>query len=263
MVPFFSDSGLRRLDDIVGPDLLCVFDFDGTLAPIVEEPQKASLPQDVLQRLSVLSRHVRLAILTGRSVADIQPRLGFEPDYLIGNHGAEGMPGWQSVSDEYRRLAQAWKAALSQALRDESRFGSSVWVEDKAYSLTVHYRAMKEDDAVQERLRALFARELPNARVIAGKSIFNLVPPNAPHKGDALEKLMELAGARHAIYVGDDVTDEDVFELRRPDIMTVRVEHLAGSAAEFFLPHWTDIVSLLDELIKRLQEMQASGVRLA
>jgi trehalose 6-phosphate phosphatase len=74
---------------------------------------------------------------------------------------------------------------------------------------------------------------------------------------------MEITGARHAIYVGDDVTDEDVFELRRPDIMTVRVEYLAGTAAEFYLPHWTDMVGLLDELIKRLQKMQASGVRQA
>jgi trehalose 6-phosphate phosphatase len=181
MVPLFSDAGLRRLDDIVGPGLLCVFDFDGTLAPIVEEPQKASLPQDVLQRLSVLSKHVRLAILTGRSVTDIRPRLGFEPDYLIGNHGAEGMPGWHLKGDHYRQLSQSWKAILSRALQNESKFDPSVWIEDKAYSLTVHYRTAQEDEQVKERLKALFARELPNARVIAGKSIFNLVPPNAPH----------------------------------------------------------------------------------
>jgi trehalose 6-phosphate phosphatase len=263
MLPLFSDAGLQRLDDIVGPGLLCVFDFDGTLAPIVEEPQKARLPQDVLQRLSVLSTQVPLAILTGRSVADIRPRLAFEPDYLIGNHGAEGMPGWHLKGDYYRQLCQSWKGILSSALKNEEEFGPSVWIEDKAYSLTVHYRARPGGEQVREKLKALFAQAVPAARVIAGKSIFNLVPANAPHKGDALEKLMEISGARHAIYVGDDVTDEDVFAMRRPDIMTVRVEYLAGSAAEFYLPHWPDIVALLDELIKRLQELQASGVRLA
>lgn len=263
MIPLFSDAGLRRLDDVVGPGLLCVFDFDGTLAPIVEEPQEASLPQEVLQRLSVLSEHVPLAILTGRSVADIRSRIEFEPDYIIGNHGSEGIPGWQLKGDYYRELCQSWKTSLSQALQQEVKFGPGMWVEDKGYSLTVHYRPTQQGEQVKKRLKALFAELVPDARVIAGKNIFNLLPPNAPHKGTALEKLMEISGAHHAIYVGDDVTDEDAFELRRPNIMTIRVEYMAGSAAEFYLPHWTDIVGLLDELIKRLQELQASGVRLA
>jgi trehalose 6-phosphate phosphatase len=260
MVPLFSEAGLRRLDEIVGPGLLCVFDFDGTLAPIVPQPDKAILPQEVLQRLSALASHVPLAILTGRSVADIRSRVPLEPNYIIGNHGSEGMPGWHVNSDDYRRLCRTWKEILSQALQDERKFGPGTWIEDKDYSLTVHYRAAPENEQVKKNLSALFAQDIPAARVIAGKCIFNLLPPNAPHKGDALEKLMEISGARHAIYVGDDVTDEDAFQLRRHDIMTVRVEHFAGSAAEFYLPHWPDIVGLLDELIKRLQELQPSGV---
>ncbi len=263
MLPLFSDAGFRRLNEIVGPDLLCVFDFDGTLAPIVEEPHKASLPQEVVQRLRALSRHVPLAILTGRSVTDIRSRLPFEPNYIIGNHGSEGMPGWHLKSDYYQQLCQAWKNALAPALNDEMRFGSGVWIEDKAFSLTVHYRSTPDSERVKTNLKALFAQAAPQARVIAGKSIFNLLPPNAPDKGNALEKLMEISRARHAIYVGDDVTDEDAFRLRRPDIMTVRVEHFADSAAEFYLPHWPDIVGLLDELIRRLQEMRSGGVRLA
>lgn len=263
MVPLFSDAGLRRLDDIVGPGLLCVFDFDGTLAPIVPQPEKASLPQEVLQRLSALSTHVPLAILTGRSVADIRSRVAFEPDYIIGNHGSEGVPGWQVRGDDYRQLCQSWKAILAPALQDEKRFGPGVWIEDKGYSLTVHYPPAQANEGVTTNLNALFAQAIPAARVIAGKSIFNLLPANAPHKGDALEKLMEISGARHAIYVGDDVTDEDAFQLRRQDILMVRVEYFADSAAEFYLPDWPDIVGLLDELIRRLQGLRSSSVRRA
>jgi trehalose 6-phosphate phosphatase len=263
MVPLFSDAGLHRLDDIIGPGLLCVFDFDGTLAPIVPQPEKASLPPEVLQRLNALSTHVPLAILTGRSVADIRSRVAFEPDYIVGNHGSEGVPGWQVKGDDYRQLCQSWKESLAPALRDETIFGPGVWIEDKGYSLTVHYPPAQANEGVREKLNALFAQVIPAARIIAGKSIFNLLPATAPHKGDALEKLLEISGARHAIYVGDDVTDEDAFQLRRQDIMTVRVEYFAESAAEFYLPHWPDIVGLLDELIRRLQELQASGARLA
>lgn len=263
MLPLFSDAGSKRLDEIVGPGLLCVFDFDGTLAPIVPQPDKANLPQHVLERISALSRYVPLAILTGRSVADIRARLAFKPDYIIGNHGSEGIPGLTVASDDYRRLSQSWITALSSALRDEEKVGPGIWIEDKGYSLTVHYPETPDSERTRESLKSLFAQAVPGARVIAGKSIFNLIPPNAPDKGNALEKLMEFSAAQHAIYVGDDVTDEDAFRLRRRDIMTVRVEYLADSAAEFYLPDWPDIVGLLDELIRRLQGLQPSGVRRA
>jgi trehalose 6-phosphate phosphatase len=263
MIPLFSEAGLRRLDQIVGPDLLCVFDFDGTLAPIVPQPDKASLPQEVLQRLNALSHYVPVAILTGRSVADIRSRITFEPDYIIGNHGSEGMPGWNLKSDAYRQMCYAWKDVLSHALQDQGKFGPNIWIEDKGISLTVHYRESPDSERIKANLNALFAQAVPDARVIAGKCIFNLLPPDAPDKGHALEKLVEISRARHAIYVGDDVTDEDAFALRREDIMTVRVEYLAGSAAEFYLPHWPDIVGMLDEVIRRLREIQPSGARLA
>jgi trehalose 6-phosphate phosphatase len=87
--------------------------------------------------------------------------------------------------------------------------------------------------------------------------VFSLLPRDAADKGSALEQLMRISGARSAIYVGDDVTDEDVFQLRRRDLLSVRVEHAPGSAAEFFLHHWLDIVQLLDALIQRLREHQA------
>lgn len=252
----FSDAGESRLNQIVQPGLLCVFDFDGTLSPIVPQPDQACLPPEVAARLIALSRHAPVAILTGRAVADIRQRLSFVPDFLVGNHGLEGVPGWEKSSAHYRALCQTWAAALAAALQDRARFDTAIHIENKEYSLSVHYRLAADQAAAENALLALFDTLLPPPRVIAGKCVFSLLPQDAADKGNAFEQLMRITGARSAIYIGDDVTDEDVFRLPRHDLLSVRIEPATDSAAAFFLPRRADIVHLLDELIRRLQQQQ-------
>lgn len=248
----FDEAGAKRLDEIVQPGMLCVFDFDGTLSPIVAQPDSACLPPEVRERLLTLATLAPVAILTGRSLADIGKRLGFEPHYVIGNHGLEGMPGWEERSKGYAAACAAWRGALQRALCDKQRFDAAIRLEDKAYSLSVHYRGARNPAQTEQRLSALFATLSPPPRVVAGKCVYSLMPNDAAHKGGALEALMEQAGAASAIYVGDDVTDEDVFRLRRSDVLTVRIEAHPDTAAEFYLPAMPDIVQLLDELVRRL-----------
>ncbi|MDB5764836.1 MAG: otsB [Herminiimonas sp.] len=255
MTLLFSEAGLRRLDAIVKPGVLCVFDFDGTLSPIVAQPERAHLPPDVLARLVELSKYAPVAIITGRSVEDIRARLDFEPDFVVGNHGLEGVPGWERHGQRYEAMCEAWKQALSAALQDETRFDPGIWIEDKRYSLSVHYRMTPNRFRTEARLAELFSILTPPARVIAGKCVFSLLPPDAADKGSAFEQLMQTTGAGSAIYVGDDVTDEDVFRLQRPDLLSVRIENIPGSAAEFFIHHRLDIVQLLDGLIARLRKL--------
>lgn len=256
MLPLFSEAGLSRLGAIVRQGMLCVFDFDGTLSPIVAKPEEARLPVEVLQRMTDLMRYAKVAIITGRSVADIRERLGFVPHFMAGNHGLEGIPGWEERGGRYEKACRAWKDTLAAALKDAERFEPGIHVEDKRYSLSVHYRAVHDRSQAAIELRRLFAEQLPEARVIDGKCVFNVVPRGAADKGMALEQMMRSSGAPSAIYVGDDVTDEDAFRLRRPDLLTVRIEPAAGSAADFFLDHYPDIVPFLDELIGRLSALQ-------
>jgi trehalose 6-phosphate phosphatase len=248
----FSEAGSRRLDEIVMPGMLCAFDFDGTLAPIVATPEHAQLPADVLQRLLALSRHAPVAVITGRSIADIRPRLGFKPAYLIGNHGLEGVPGWELLHTAHAALCAVWKRQLRSALTDAAAFDPAIFIEDKTYSLSVHYRLVRDPSLAERRLAALFATLAPAPHIINGKFVFNLLPPDSANKGSAFERLMQIADAPSAIYVGDDVTDEDVFRLRRRDVLSVRVEASEESAAEFFVPRLADMPDLIDELIRRL-----------
>jgi trehalose 6-phosphate phosphatase len=252
MTQLFSPSGLRRLDEIARPGLLCVFDFDGTLSPIVDHPDDARLPPEALHRLRLLARRVPVGILTGRSVADIRPRLGFDPTYLVGNHGLEGVPGREQGSADYARLCAGWRKTILAALGDSLRFDPAIRLEDKKYSLSLHYRQAADPGLAARRLEALFATLVPVPRVIGGKFVFNLLPADMVDKGSALQQLIHVSGAKSVIYVGDDVTDEDVFRLQRRDLLSVRIGKHAGSAAQFFLPLREDILWLLDDLIARL-----------
>lgn len=254
MDSLFSEAGIRRLDAAVKEGMLCVFDFDGTLAPIVPDADKAYLPEEIKQRLLHLMQLAPVAILTGRSVKDIGSRLGFEPHHLLGNHGIEGLPGWEARARQYRDLCRDWVGKLKTALQADESFDPGIQIEDKTYSLSVHYRHVADQKNMESRLAELFSKLVPDARVVDGKCVFNLLPADAEHKGSAMEKLMAVTGASSAIYVGDDVTDEDVFRLRHPQVLSVRVESSESSAAELYLPQPDDMLTLLDELIKRLQQ---------
>jgi trehalose 6-phosphate phosphatase len=258
MTNLFSEQGQRRLDAIVQPGLLCAFDFDGTLAPIVMRPERARLPAGIMRRLTVLAQYAPVAIITGRSVDDIRTRLGFEPDFVVGNHGLEGIPGCEPHAVRHRALCDEWRLQLVRALQDDAH-DPGIQLEDKRYSLSVHYRLTANPERSAAALRELFARIAPRPRIVSGKYVFNLVPENGAHKGNALEQLMEFCGARSAIYVGDDVTDEDVFRLRRSDLLSVRIERAAHSAAEFYLSQPNDILPLLRELTARLRACDAGN----
>lgn len=257
MGSLFSEEGKRRLEELARPGLLCGFDFDGTLAPLVPVPDQAWLPDDIRDRLVSLACHAPVAIITGRSVEDIRTRLGFAPDFVVGNHGLEGIPGWEAQSAQHRRVSAAWLAQLDSALRD--KIGDpGIQLEDKRYSISVHYRMARDPARVARELAQLFGELSPAPRVIDGKYVFNLVAEDAVHKGLALERLMKCCRARHAVYVGDDVTDEDVFRMRLPGVLSVRVERHEDSAADFYIEQPEDIVRLLDELVIRLR---ARGAR--
>ena len=243
---------MQRLDTVIQPNVLCVFDFDGTLAPIVAQPDAALLPAPVRERLLRLQRLTPVAILTGRALADIANRLHFEADYMVGNHGLEGLPDSDRRRAGFEHLCRRWHATLHDAFSDTGRFSPSIMLEDKTLSLSVHYRHASDQVHAQAQLLQLFSTLIPAPRIIAGKCVFNLLPEDAGDKGTAFDQLMVLAGAASAVYVGDDVTDEDVFGLMRPDLLSIRVGDTDDSAAEFFVDGHADILLVLDAMIGRL-----------
>lgn len=252
----FTEKGSKRLDELIRPGLLCAFDFDGTLAPLVPMPEQARLPDNIRDSLVRLSDYAPVAIITGRAIADIRPRLGFDPDFVVGNHGLEGVPGWEGKSERHRQLCAAWLRQLGHLLRE--RFPDpGLMMEDKQYSISLHYRMARNPEQAARALRKLFDELEPAPRVVDGKYVFNLVAKDACHKGTALERIMKTCGAQTAIYVGDDVTDEDVFRMHMREVLSVRVERDDDSAADFFIAQPGDIVRLLEDIEIRLRTHRA------
>lgn len=254
----FSENGMQRMDEIVQDGVLCAFDFDGTLAPIVVKPENVQMPYDVQQQLITLSRYAAIAIITGRSVQTMRQHLGFSPDFIIGNHGIEGAPGWHEHAKDYPAYCRTWENDVLAMLRDQGASEPGILIENKDYSIAVHYRSVRDPHDMERRLKGIFAQLSPPPRVIPGKYVFNLTPQHAFNKGSALMALMSSRDYRTAVYVGDDVTDEDVFRLRRRNVLTVRIENASDSAVEFFLRKREEVRHLLDELIMRLRQLRKS-----
>jgi trehalose 6-phosphate phosphatase len=258
-----SARGLERIDACVTGKALLAFDIDGTLAPIVDRPWDARVPDDVQRALATLAARRPVAVITGRAVNDARPMLGFSPRYLIGNHGAEGVPGFERASAAFERVCRGWLDELS-ANGEPWRTLPGVTLEDKTCSLAFHYRRAADRDAARELLTARVQRFVPAPTVLDDKCVINLVPPGAPDKGDALGALLVHSRCERALYVGDDVSDEAVFRLRSPLVLSVRVERHPNSAADLYLKNQGEVpqlVQMLSRMLVRPTRFRAAASR--
>lgn len=243
MIPLFSEQGLSELRAFAQDGLLVALDYDGTLAPITDDPFRAVMQAQTRQLLARLSQRRHSVVITGRSRRDALRLLdGIEGVEVIGNHGMESA---RMTSVDVLELVAGWKGALAAPVAAIA--GASL--EDKGYSLTVHYRLAADPAQAGASVRAI-AGQLPGARLIGGKCVLNIVPANAPDKGAAVLAELRRAGAARAIFVGDDVTDEDVFRLEHPGILSVRVGRSTSSRARYFLAHRGEVDTLLEWLGK-------------
>lgn len=221
---------------------LLAFDYDGTLAPIVGVPTAAAMrpaTRTLLKRVAALYPCV---VISGRALPDVTERVkGLGLRGVVGNHGVEP---WRATKHIHRRVRE-WRPLFERALAKES----GVEIEDKNYSLAIHYRRSRAKKHVRSIIDGV-AKNLEDIRRIGGIEVVNLVPADAPHKGIALERERARLRCDTAIYVGDDVTDEDVFALDQPGrLLTIRVGRKLSSRADFFIKSQKEMDELLRTLI--------------
>jgi trehalose 6-phosphate phosphatase len=236
--PILRPRHRGALEAFAGSDVLVAFDFDGTLAPLVADPATAAMRAETARRLRQVAGSRPCVVISGRARADVRRRLGGAPVRgVIGNHGAEP---WRGAERLARRIEQ-WKARLERDLAAEA----GVWIEDKTYSLAVHYRGARKRAGARGRILAAAGR-LAGARLVPGTWTVNVLGRDAPHKGAALETERRRLGCRLAIYVGDDETDEDVFAAgSNGRLLGIRVGASRRSRASYFVPSQRDIDRLL------------------
>jgi len=242
-------EGRRALETALRSLSLLAFDFDGTLAAIVERPDDARVTRAVSERLARLTRLRPVAIVTGRSVADVGPRLGFEPQFIVGSHGAED-PGRAYGLDV--SCLDGLRTHLASQFDELDALG--IRVEDKLYSLALHYRLAPDPGQALARIEALLAGLDPKLRSFGGKCVVNVVLAGAPDKGDAVVSLLRRTGCASVVFVGDDLNDEAVFARASPNWVTVRVGRDGPrSRAGFFLDSHAEVEALLDVMLDQLR----------
>jgi trehalose 6-phosphate phosphatase len=234
----------------LGKDAVLVFDYDGTLAPIVADPERAFMAEHTRALLAALTVRARCVLLTGRSLAQTQrflPSIDFV--LRIGNHGAE----WSTGAHPFAGVSSAQRAQVVAAAEATPR----AVVEDKGYSLSVHTRAV-EREADCEVLAARLAA-ISGVKIIPGKRVLNVLAEDAPDKGRAVLALHDDLGGPAMLFVGDDVTDETVFALERSWLVGVRVQEQPGSKAAYYLESQSEMDALLAWLLTLYPEGPPRG----
>ncbi|PKB79886.1 MAG: trehalose-phosphatase [SAR202 cluster bacterium Io17-Chloro-G9] len=198
--------------------VLLVFDYDGTLTPIVDRPDLALLAAETRALLAALNRDDRflLGIISGRSLDDVRGKVGVDGLVYAGNHGLDingpGLDFIHPAADELRETQGRVYTRLLEMLAD----APGVILEDKGLTLSLHYRLTPEEHIgnVEELFGATVAPFLLEGqlRVSRGKKVLEVRPAGPWNKGTAITKIKETYGrSAVTVFFGDDVTDEDGF----------------------------------------------------
>lgn len=249
-------------------------DFDGTLTPIVANPDRAELGEPVRQTLRALAGVCRVTVVSGRALADVRARVALDTLAYVGSHGFEIAAPQATADDPEAMLLQKGEKFLGtiDRVEDELRLRTGridgVLLERKPFGIALHYRQVADHNVptVTKYMYAIL-REHPGLRVTAGKKIYDIRPDIEWDKGTAVRWLLERfqqqrsagAPAFRAIYLGDDTTDEDAFRALDDDGVTIVVQSSPRpSAADYCLSDPRAVQRFLDALLAELRKTYAS-----
>jgi trehalose 6-phosphate phosphatase len=244
MTYLFSDEGRLALRALAGRPILYAFDFDGTLAGISHDRDTVKLSQSIHEGLSELAKRIPCAIVSGRALSDLVSRVDGVVPHLIGNHGLESPLTDPATLIRAKNICQGWVQRLgTDFVQPLKSYGAEV--ENKRYTLTLHYRATDEPARVRMGLVLLLDQLTPTPRLIFGKASVNILPPGNDGKGPATLALMRHLRQTGLFFIGDDETDEDVFELSEGLVMGVRVGRDSKSRAQYYVKDQGEIEAVI------------------
>jgi trehalose 6-phosphate phosphatase len=261
-------------------DLVVGLDFDGTLSPIVEDPELAHIHPDAGEVLTRLAAQVRaVAVITGRPARQVLDLGGLEEvGNAVGEEGRElfvlgqyGNERWTStnrrvISPKPPRGLGSLMSTLPRLLRQAD--AADAWVEEKGLAVAVHTRRLPDPPEAFARLLPLLteAARAHDLDVEPGRNVIEVRAPGM-HKGSAVLGLVEEVGAKAVVFIGDDLGDVEAFraveELRGDGLAGLLV--CSGSKEEATLAEMADVVvdgpdgvlELLRELTRDIRRSRA------
>ncbi|OGX19302.1 MAG: trehalose-phosphatase [Omnitrophica WOR_2 bacterium RBG_13_44_8b] len=248
-------------EGLIGNHIYLFIDYDGTLTPIAECPDKAVILEDMRNLLRDLSSQpgCSVGIISGRALRDIKRMVGLEGIIYAGNHGLEiEGPKIKFESQISPRLLSIIRN-LKQELTDKLSKIKGVFVEDKDVTLSIHYRLAARSGYLSARKIIEKAIQpfltVNKIRVSYGKKVIELKPQVAWNKGRVVEWLLArqefILGGRPVIpiYLGDDVTDEDAFGMLKNKGLTIYIGRPKKSQAKYYLQDTREVFEFLKKIL--------------
>jgi trehalose-phosphatase len=244
----------------LGHRLVLLFDYDGTLVPIVSHPELAVLDRRGRRLLSSLARlpRVTVGIVSGRALDDLEGMVGLEDVYYAGVTGMEV----ELVGGTRFRHPAATQAVvtMSQVLERLEAVAVSLpgaWIENKQFGLTVHYRELKAElaPALRTRVMQIVQEVAQPLRIVDGPMALEITPSGDCHKGSAVRAILQCLGSVQAmcLYAGDDANDADAFvEVAARGGVCLGIGPQAPPGAHHRLDVPAELMATLDELYQEL-----------
>jgi trehalose-phosphatase len=236
--------------------VLLLTDYDGTLTPLVDRPENAVLPEPVRETLATLAQRpaTTVGVVTGRALLDIRARVDRAELIYAGNHGLEiegpGLSFRSPEAEAVRTELQAIAAELTQRLQEIPQ----ARIEDKGLTLSIHHRLVPEGHLPNffAIIEEIFARLPGNLRTTTGKMVHEVRPQVAWNKGHASVWIREQLRQPRVvpIFLGDDKTDEDAFDMLM-DGITIKVGPHDATKARYGVEDPSAVARFLDWLAQR------------
>lgn len=252
----------QNLDKILksGGRVFLFLDYDGTLSAIVKDPASANLSPATRKLLKQLSnkKNLVLGIISGRGLADVKKRVGVNNLLYAGNHGLELLFKGKKAYVQEAAIKQCLPT-LNLAKRDLKGALAGikgVVFEDKRIIFAVHYRKVKKDlGKVKLMFKSITSPYLKDGKlkITAGKKVLEIRPNISINKFDAVkffQKQLKKKANEITIFIGDDLTDEDVFRRLGKFDLGVRVGRKQSSSAKYFLKNPQEVQKFLAGLLK-------------
>ncbi|KAF8679238.1 hypothetical protein HU200_046012 [Digitaria exilis] len=269
-------SALAEFEAVVaaamGKQVVMFLDYDGTLSPIVKDPDTAVMTEEMRDAVRGVAEHFPTAIVSGRCRDKVFNFVKLAELYYAGSHGMD-IKGPTAQSKHAKAKAEAVLCQpaseflpvideVCRALTAKTAAIPGATVENNKFCLSVHFRCVPEEKwrALEDQVRSVL-KEYPDLRLTKGRKVLEIRPSIKWDKGNALQFLLEALGFADSnnvfpIYIGDDRTDEDAFKVLRNmgqgiGILVSKIPK--ETSASYSLQEPSEVKEFLHKLVKSKQ----------
>ncbi|KAG2709701.1 hypothetical protein I3760_05G253400 [Carya illinoinensis] len=240
--PSALDSFDRMMKTAKGKRIVVFLDYDGTLSPIVDNPDRALMSEEMRAALRGVAKYFPTAIISGRSRDKVTEFVKLSNVFYAGSHGMDIMappiPVKSSTAGNHQTIAPHGKEStevlfqpakkflpaiqeIVTMLEEKTKKIQGVRIEDNGFCVSVHFRQVRAEDygILEEKVKSV-VEKYPEFHLTEGKMVLEVRPSIEWNKGHALEYLLDTLGFSNSsdvlpLYIGDDRSDEDAFKVIR------------------------------------------------